>query len=154
MTMTYEEISAFMEEYFPAYSECGQDPEKYQRMNDFYAPDFVFTGYVGYSEPVVYQGREAFLRFDISHPSSFERLTPLAMTIDERNETVFVVIKFDFIDTSTGQVLVVEYGATRYELVRDETGSIKIKSFVFFPQRVMPGVLTGAEVFRRDAGKV
>ena len=152
--MTYEEIVGFMEEYFPAYSECGQDPERFERMYDFYMPDFVFTGYVGLTEPAVYQGRDAFLEFDISHPSSYERLTPMEMTIDERRKTVFVIIKFEFIDTSTGQVLVVEYGATRYQLVHDEAGSIKIENFVFFPQRMTPGVLTGTEVFRRGVKEV
>ncbi len=76
------------------------------------------------------------------------------MTIDERRKTVFAIIKFEFIDRKTGEVLVVERGATQYQLVLDENGSIKIKSFVFFPQRVAPGTLTGADVFRGIAAKL
>lgn len=150
MEMTYEDILEFMQEYFPVYSEYGQDAATAHRMNDFYAPDFVFTGYVGYAEPVVYPSRDAFLAFDVSHPSSYERLTPESMTIDERGKTVFAIIKFEFIDRETGDVLVEERGATQYQLMLDENGGIKIESFVFFPQRIAPGTLSGADVFRGD----
>ena len=64
---------------------------------------------------------------------------------------MFAVIKFEFIDRQTGDVLAVERGATHYQLVLDENGGIKIKSFVFFPQRVAPGTLTGSDVFQRDS---
>ena len=50
-------------------------------------------------------------------------------------------------------MLAEERGATKYQLVLDEDGDIKIKSFVFFPQRAVPGALTGTDVFHReDAG--
>jgi hypothetical protein len=152
--MTYDNILAFMQDYFPIYSEYGQDPDTAHRMNDFYTPDFVFTGYLGFPELVVYPSRDAFLAMDASHPSSYERLTPEEMTIDERRSTVFAIIKFEFIDRKTGEVLVVERGATQYQLVLDENDSIKVKSFVFFPQRVVPGTLTGTDVFRRDRPKL
>ena len=45
-------------------------------------------------------------------------------------------------------MLVEEHGATQYQLVLDERGTLKVKSFIFFPQRVVPGALTGTEVFR------
>jgi hypothetical protein len=154
MEMTYENILKFMQEYFPVYSDYGQDPATARRMEDYYAPDFVFTGYVGYPEPLIFPNRDSFLAFDVSHPSSYERLTPEDMTIDERRKTVCAIIKFEFIDRKTGEVLVVERGTTQYQLVLDEDGNIKIKSFVFFPQRVVPGVLTGADVFRKDRGKL
>jgi hypothetical protein len=153
MEMTYENILEFMQKYFPFYSDYGQDPATAERMKDFYAPDFMFTGYVGRPEPLVFPSLDAFLAFDVSHPSSYERLIPEDMTIDERRKTVFVIIKFEFIDRKTGEVLVVERGTTQYQLVLDENGDIKIKSFVFFPQRVAPGVLTGADVFRKDRDK-
>jgi hypothetical protein len=148
--MTYDNILKFMEAYFPVYSEYGQDPDTAQRMNEFYTPDFVFTGYLGFPELVVYPSRDAFLAMDVSHPSSYERLTPVEMTIDERRNTVFAIIDFEFIDRATGEVLAVERGATQYRLVLDENDSLKIKSFDFFPQRVVPGTLTGSDVFRRD----
>lgn len=154
MEMTYDDILKFMQDYFPVYSECGQDPALVHRMNEYYTPDFVFTGYLGFPELVVYPSRDAFLAMDVSHPSSYERLTPEDMTIDERRQTVFAIIKFEFIDRKTGEVLVVERGATQYQLVLDENGGIKIRSFVFFPQRVVAGTLTGSDVFRRDRRKL
>lgn len=150
MGLTYDEIERFMTEYFPAYSDYGQDPATAHRMHDYYAPDFVFTGYVGYAEPTVFADRDAFLAFDVSHPPSYERLTPEEMTIDERRKTVCVVIKFEFINGDTGQVEVVERGISQYQLVLDEYGAIKITSLLFFPQRLAPGTLSGTEVFLRD----
>jgi hypothetical protein len=150
MELTYEAIVGFMEEYFPVYSEYGQDPATAHRMHDYYAPDFVFTGYVGYPEPVVYPSAEAFVEFDVSHPSSYERLTPEDMTVDERRKVVSVIIKFEFIDRTTGRVLVEEQGVSHYHLVLDDSGAIKIKRLLFFPQRVPPGTLSGADVFLRD----
>ena len=39
---------------------------------------------------------------------------------------------------------------TQYHLVLDENDTIKIKSFLFFPQRLAPGTLSGTDVFMRD----
>ena len=150
MEMTREGILKFMQGYFAVYGQSGQDCALADRMSDYFTSDFVFTGYLGLPKPVVYRGRDAFLATGAAHPSSYERLTPEQMTIDETQQTVFAIIKFDFIDRKTGQVLVVERGATQYQLMLDENGSIKIKSFVFFPQRVAPGTLTGFDVFQRD----
>jgi hypothetical protein len=148
--LTYDAMVKFMEDYFPAYSEYGQDPATARLMNDYYTPDLVFTGYVGLPEPKVYPDRESFLEFDLSHPSSYERLTPEDMTVDERRKLVFVIIRFEYIDRKTGAVLAEERGATQYQLVLDENDTIKIRSFVFLPQRLAPGALSGTEVFLRD----
>ena len=150
MELTYDAMVRFMEEYFPVYSELGQDPETAHRMHDYYAPDFVFTGHVGRPEPVVYPSAAAFIEFDVSHPSSYERLTPDDLAVDERRGVVCALITFEFIDTRSGQVLAVERGASRYQLVLDADGTIRIKSLEFFPERLPPGTLSGAEVFARD----
>lgn len=150
MELTYDAMVEFMEEYFPVYSEFGQDPETAYRMHEYYAPDFVFIGHVGFQEPVIYPSAQAFLEFDISHPSSFERLTPLEMVVDERRKTVCVIIRFEFVDKATGRVLVEERGVSRYRLTPDESGAIKITELLFFPERLPPGALSGTEVFLRD----
>jgi hypothetical protein len=149
--MTYDEILRFMQEYFPIYTEYAQLPETCHRMDDFYAPDLVFTVYVGRPEPVVFPSRDAFLAFDCSHPSSYERLTPLHMSIDERQQTVFCIVRFEYVDRATEEVLLEEDGAAKYQLALDADGRIKITSIVFFPQRLAPGAMTGTDVFRRDA---
>jgi hypothetical protein len=150
MEMTHEGILKFMQGYFADYGQAGRDGALADRGSDYFTPDFVFTGYLGLPEPVVVRGRDAFLARSATHPSSYERLTAEEMTIDDTQQTVCVVIKFEFIDRQTGEVLVVERGASQYRLALDEKGSIRIKSFVFFPQRVAPGTLTGADVFQRD----
>jgi hypothetical protein len=77
-------------------------------------------------------------------------LTPEDMTVDERRKTVFVIIKLEIIDRKTGEVLVKERGATQYQLVLDQNDHLKVKSFVFFPQRVAPGIQTGTDAFMKD----
>jgi hypothetical protein len=148
--LTYDAMVAFMREYFPAYSDYGQDPATVHKMHEYYTPDLVFTGYTGFAEPTVFPDRAAFLEFDVSHPSSYERLTVEDMTVDERRKVVFAIIKFAYVDRATGVVLAEETGATQYHLVLDEDGAIKIKSFVFFAQRLPSGALSGTEVFMRD----
>jgi hypothetical protein len=150
MELTYNAMAQFMDEYFPVYSEYGQDPATAHRMYDYYAPDFVFTGYVGSPDPVVYPSAEAFIEFDVSHPSSYERLTPEDLAIDERRGVVWALIKFEFVDRETGRVLVEERGVSRYQLALDDCGTIKIKSLLFFPQRLAPGTLSGSDIFLRD----
>lgn len=150
MELTYDTMVRFMEEYFPVYSDYGQEPATAHRMHEYYAPDFVFTGFVGREEPMVYPSAEAFVEFDVSHPSSYERLTPEDMAIDERRKLAWVLIKFEFIDRETGRVLAVERGVSRYQLVLDENDTIKVKSLLFFPQRLAPGTLSGTDIFLRD----
>lgn len=151
MELTYDNMVKFMEEYFPVYSEYGQDADTVHRMNDYFAPDLVFTGYMGFPEGLlVYPNRDAFLQFDVSHPWAYERLTPEDITVDERRKIVFVIIKFEFVDRGTGEVLVEDRGVTQYHLTADENDTIKIKNLIFFPQRLPPGVPTGSDVFGRD----
>ena len=151
MKMTRQSILGFMQGYLAAYGQSGQDGALPERMSQYFTPDFAFTGYLGLPEPVVYRGRDTFLARGAMHPSSYERLTPEEMTIDETQQTVFAVIKFEFIDRQTGDVLAVERGATLYQLALGEDRGIRIKSFIFFPQRVAPGILTGFDVFQRDS---
>jgi hypothetical protein len=150
LELTYDAMARFMEEYFPVYSEYAQEQATAHRMHDYYTPDFVFTGHVGYPEPVVYPSAQAFVEFDVSHPSSFERLTPEDLIVDEKRGVVCAIITFEFIDRESGRVLALERGVSRYQLVVDDDGAIKIKSLVFFPERLPPGRLSGAEIFARD----
>jgi hypothetical protein len=68
-------MARFMEEYLPAFSGYGQ-PATANMMHDYFAPDVEFIGYVGLSGPQTFRSRDAFLQFDVAHPSSYERLTP------------------------------------------------------------------------------
>jgi hypothetical protein len=150
MELNYDNMLKFMEEYLPVFSDFGQDPATVHRMNDYYAPDMEFVGYVGFPEPLSFAGRDDFLAFDVAHPSSYERLTPLELSVDEKRKVVVAVLKFEFIDRKTGDVLVEERGVTQYHLGLDENGTIKIKKLLFFPQRLAPDTLSGADIFFRD----
>lgn len=152
MEFTYDNIVKWMKEYFSVFSEYGQDPATFQRMNDYFTPDFEFVGYVGAPQgPKVMPSRDDFLQFDISHPSSYERLTPEDFTVDERRKVVVVIIKFEAVERATGKVLAQERGISHYQFVTDENNTIKIKRLLFFPERVPPGTLTVADIFARDA---
>jgi hypothetical protein len=151
MELTYDNMVRFMEEYLPAFSEYGQDPATAHRMHAYFSPDVEFTGYVGLPEPLVFASRDVFLQFDVSHPSSYERITPLDFTVDEKRKIVFAVLKFEFIDRKTGQLLAEERGVTQYHLGLGDDGTMKIRKLLFFPQRLAPGVLSGAEIFFRDS---
>jgi hypothetical protein len=148
MELTYDNMVAFMQEYFPVFSNLGQDPATVHRMEEFFAPDIVFTGYMGFPEGLlVYPDRQTFLDFDVSHPWAFERLTPLDLTVDERRGVVFALMKFEFVERKTGKVLVEELATGQYHLALDDAGTIKIKKLIFFPQRLAPGVRPGSDVF-------
>ncbi len=151
MELTYDNIVKWMKDYFPVYSEYGQDPATVHRMKDYYAPDFEFIGYIGALQgPMIINSCDDFLRFDISHPSSYERLTPEDITVDERRKVVVVIIQFEAIDRKTGEVLVKERGVSHYQLVLDENKTIKIKRLLFFPEHLPAGTLRTADVFARD----
>jgi hypothetical protein len=150
MELNYDSMVKFMDEYMPVFSDFGQDPATVHRMNDYYAPDMEFLGYVGFPEPLGFSGRDEFLAFDVAHPSSYERLTALELSVDEKRKVVVAVQKFEFIDRKTGDVLVEERGVTQYHLGLDENGMIKIKKLLFFPQRLAPDTVSGTDIFFRD----
>lgn len=151
MKVTYDYIVKWIQDYFSVYSEYGQDPATVHRMKDYYAPDFEFVGYIGAPEgPLIMKSCDEFLRFDISHPSSYERLTPEDIAVDMRRKVVVVVIKFEAIERKTGEVLVTERGISHYQLVLDENHTIKIKRLLFFPMHLPAGTLRVSDIFARD----
>lgn len=149
MELTYDNIVKWMKEYLRVYSEYGQDPATVHRMHDYYAPDLEFITYFG-APSITTTSRDDFLRHAVSHPSSYERLTPEDITVDERRKVVVVIIKFEAIDRKTGEVLVQERGISHYQLVLDENNAIKIKKVRFFREDLPPGTLRVSDVFRRD----
>jgi hypothetical protein len=151
MELTYDNIVKWMKDYFPVYSEYGQNPATAHRMKDYYASDFEFIGYIGAPEgPLIIKSCDDFLRFDLSHPSSYERLTPEDMTVDERRHVVVVIIKFEAIDIKTKEVLVTERGISHYQLALDENNTFKIKRLLFFPEHLPAGTLRVSDIFARD----
>lgn len=148
MELTYDNIVAWMKEYFKAYTAYAQDPKTIHRMYDYFAPDLKFDPYVAGLEHTT--DRDEFLNIMASHPTSYETLTPEDIVIDERRKVVVVLLKAEVTDRKTGEVVVRKTYLPRYQLGLDENNTIKIKSLVFFWEVLPPGALEVHEVFRRD----
>jgi hypothetical protein len=148
MEFNYDTIVKFMKDYFETFNKYGRSPETIHRLDDYYAPDMVFTPYVagiGHTS-----GRDEFLQVLLSHPSSREKLTPEEIIVDEKRKMAAVLIKAEFTDAKTGEMLVTKRYFILYPLALDENGTIKIKKIWLFWEVLPPGALEIDDVFDRD----
>ena len=152
MEFTYDNIVAWMKDYFEVYSTFGQDAETAHRMNDYFSPDLRFIPFIAAlgGPDGGFRSREEFLRTAVTHPAWYERLTPLDITVDERRKVAVVLFNIDVYDRKTGEVVVKRNAIAHYNLVLDENGSIKIKSIRFFWEVMPPGVPEFYELFGRE----
>jgi hypothetical protein len=149
MELTYDHIVNWMKEYFQVYSKYGQDPVTAHRMNNYFALDLEFIPYIAALQGPV-TNRDAFLRNTTSHPSSYEKLTPEDIAVDERRKVVVALLRLQIIDRKTEEVLVEKSSIAHYQLVLDENKTLKIKKIQFFWQDLPPGALEVVDVFARD----
>ena len=149
MELVYDNIVNWMKDYFKVYSTYGQDPKTAQRMNDYFTPDLEFIPYIAALRGPV-TSRDDFLRNTTSHPSSYEKLTPEDIAVDERRKVVVALLRLEIIDRKTEEVLVKKSSIAHYQLVLDENNTIKIKKIRFFWQDLPPGALEVVDVFGRD----
>lgn len=145
--MTHEEIARWIEEYFEAFNQYGQDPDEIHRMDDYFAKDFVFNPYIAHVGKVA--GRDNWYKVLTSHPSGIERLTPEDLVIDEKRQTFVAQIKTDLIDRDTQELLLTKRYLARYPLVEEE-GKMKIERLDFFWEILPEGALEIDDVFDRD----
>jgi hypothetical protein len=82
VTLTYDEIAQWIDEYFAVFNKYGQDPDQIHRMDEYFAKDFVFNPYIAYIGKV--SGRDEWYKVLTSHPSGIEVLTPEDIVIDEK----------------------------------------------------------------------
>ncbi len=152
MDFSYDTIVNWMNDYFAVYSNYGQEPDTYQRMNDYFAPDLRFIPYIaGLGGPQGgFRSRDEFLHTAIAHTAWYEKLIPLDITVDERRKAVAVIFNIDVYDRKTGQVVVKRNAIAHYNLVLDEKGTIKIKTIKFFWETLPPGVKEFYEIFGRE----
>jgi hypothetical protein len=141
MEMTYDNIMQWMKEYFEVYSTYGQKPESARRMHDYFAPDLKFIPYIA---PIGgpaggFKSRDEFLHVAVSHPSWYEKLLPVDISIDERKKTVVVLFNMEVVDTKKNQAVITRSAMARYQLALDENETIKIKSIHFFWEVLPPG---------------
>jgi hypothetical protein len=148
MEITYDTILKYMRDYFKIFNKYGQDPKTIHRLDDYYAPDLEFFPYVagiGHST-----GREECYRILLSHPSSYEKLTPEEIVVDEKRMMAVVLIKAEISDSRTGEALIKKRYFVLYPLVLDKNNTIKMKKIQLFWEVLPPGALEISDVFARD----
>lgn len=152
MELTYDNIVKWMKDYFEVYGKYGQEPDTYQIMNDYFAPDLRFIPYIaGLGGPEGgFRSRDEFLRTAIAHTSWYEKLTPLDITVDERRKAVVVIFNIDVHDRKTGLIVVKRNAIAHYNLILDDQKTIKIKTIRFFWETMPPGVKEFYEIFGRE----
>ena len=150
MKMTYDQLAAWIDEYFAEFNKYGQDPAQIHRMDEYFAKDFVFNPYIAYVGKVA--GRDNWYKVLTSHPSGVEVLTPEHVVIDERQQTFVAQIKTDVIDRDTREVLLTKRYLARYPL-EEEDGKWKIERLEFFWEILPEGALEIDDVFERDWGR-
>jgi hypothetical protein len=150
MSLTYEQMAEWIEEYFAAFNQHGQDPEQIHRMDEYFSRDFVFNPYIAYVGKVA--GRDNWYKVLTSHPSGIERLTPEDLVIDERRQAFVAQIRTDLIDRDTQEILLTKRYLARYPLIEEE-GKMKIERLDFFWEILPEGALEIDDVFERDWGR-
>jgi hypothetical protein len=125
MASKYEDITRFMKEYFPAYSEQGQITETQKMMDKFYAPDLVF-------DDGIITSREQWYKACLSHPAVQDKITLLHLFIDETQNEVGALAKTQAIERATGKVLVEIKMNVLYTLRMGKNNDIKIASVRVF----------------------
>jgi hypothetical protein len=146
---SYDDIVAWMKEYFHTYATYGQNPETSERMYDYFVPDLWFMPYMASLKGPV-TSRDQFMRNILSHPSTYEKLTPLDIAVDERRDVVTVIFKLEIIEHATDDVLVQKTAIAHYQLGLDEQNTLKIKRIHFFWEELLPEDVDVADVFSRD----
>lgn len=125
MPSLYDNITRFMTEYFPAYSEHGQVETTHRVMDRFYAPDLSFP-----DDGVI--SREQWYERCLNHPAIQDRITLEHLCIDERQHEVGALAKTQAINRATGQVLLELRMNVHYRLRIGADGDIKVVSVKVF----------------------
>jgi hypothetical protein len=149
MELTYDAIQKWMKEYFETYSTYGQKPETVDRMKDFFAPDLRFIPYVAAigGPEGGFKSCDEFIQKAKSHPLWYERLTPYDLTIDERRKTVVVLFGMEVVDAKKNEIAIRKSAMAHYELILDESNTIKMKTIRFFWEVMPKGFKEFYEVF-------
>jgi hypothetical protein len=150
MNLTYDQLAAWIDEYFAEFNTYGQNPAEIHRMDEYFSKDFVFNPYIAYVGKVA--GRDNWYKVLTSHPSGIEVLTPEHVVIDERKQEFVAQIKTDLVDRDSKEVLLTKRYLARYPLI-EEDGKLKIERLDFFWEILPEGALEIDDVFQRDWGR-
>ena len=127
MALTYDEIAHFMTEYFPTYSEQGQNAQTQHVMDSFYAPDIIF-------DDGVITSRKQWYEACLSHPAIQDKITLQHLFVDEKQQEAGALVKTQAIDRATGSVLVEIKMNVLYSLQKDSENKIKINRIQVFTE--------------------
>ncbi len=150
MEFTYNNMVKFMKDYCKAFNTYAQDPKTVNRMCDYFAPDVEVIPYVAPMGGITY-GRENFLKALAGHPSSHETFTPEDIMVDEKRKIIIALLRVEFVDKKTGEMLVKKHYLSLYQLTLDENEDFKIKNIRFFWEVLPTGTLEIHEVLARDS---
>jgi hypothetical protein len=135
MEFTYDNVLAWLKEYFRTFNKNNADPAKVAEMAKYFTPDMQFISYIlGVKRP---DNREGLLNSMI-HPGLYEELTPEDIIIDERRKAVAVILKVQFREEPTGTVFPAKHNCAHYEFIHDEAGALKIKKITYFTEHRPP----------------
>ena len=133
--MTYANMKAFMERYFEGYSKYSNKIQEIDKLDEFYTPDFISTGYThmqGKEYPLVRKGRNAYKDSLVRmHADIEEIMTPQDIMIDEQKKKAVALVRVELINQETME----HFGSdiiAFYQLILDEDKTIKIKSVGVF----------------------
>ena len=134
MLFTYDQIVRFLKEYFPDYSEKGQTAQTQHVMDKYYAPDITF-------DDGVITSRDQWYKACLSHPAIQDKITPLHLFVDEKQQEAGALVKTQAIERLTGNVLVEIKMNVLYVLRADENKEINITHVkVFLESNPQKGV--------------
>jgi hypothetical protein len=149
MELTYDYIVEWMKRYFEVYSTYGQSPKTADRMKEFFAPDLRFIPYMAAlgGPEGGFRSRDEFIQKAKSHPSWYEKLTPLDITVDVKRKAVAVLFGMEVINRKTEKMAVKKSAFAHYQLGLDENEALKIKEIRFFWEVMPAGVKEFYELF-------
>jgi hypothetical protein len=135
MELTYVDMMNFMRKYFKGYSKYSNKAEEIDKLDDFYTPDFVSTGYTrmrGREYPLIRKGRKAYKNSLVRmHADIEETMTPQDIMIDEQEKKTVALVRVELKNRKTMEHFASDIIAF-YQLVLDENETIKIKSVGVF----------------------
>jgi len=140
MKPAYDAIVKWMKDYFEAYNAYAQNPDTVDRMRDYFTGDVRFVPYIsefGGPEKAV-TCRDDFFRMFTGHPTVYEKFEVVDIAVDERRMVAVALLKVALFDSKTHTVLLRKHYLPRYQLVLDETGTLKISTILFFWESMPP----------------
>jgi hypothetical protein len=138
----YDEIMAWMKQYFASYNKYAQDSSTVHNMDEYFAPDMRFMPYMSvFGGPEAgHRSREDFYRMLTSHPDDYEKFEVLDVFVDEERLVAVAFLMATIFDAKTDAVKVRKHYLPLYELTLDENDTLKIKTIRFFWEASPPEV--------------